>query len=123
MRSDPPSVVCAAGALAAALVLGCPASEARPKSGRADSGRETTDSARGSRDRYRYRDEWRRFGWWDAAGTAALTGAYYAVEFGLDGPHDIHWDRPILLDAPVRDLLVLPTRRGRERADRASDYF
>jgi len=64
----------------------------------------------------------RPFGAWDYAGTAAALGLVYLVE-AMPGPRQAHWDSPILLDKPVRNLLVAGSQEGRAQADSLSDVL
>lgn len=80
--------------------------------------REATQTA------YAWDPQWRRFGPWDYAATAAVLSAYYAVEFSLGPPARAQWTKPVPgIDEPSRNFFRLDTRQARERADRASDVF
>jgi membrane-associated phospholipid phosphatase len=68
-----------------------------------------------------FRPSFRRFGVWDYVGTAAISGAYYAVELTQRGPRGADWTAPLPLDRPFRDWVVADTKGGREQADGWSD--
>jgi membrane-associated phospholipid phosphatase len=57
---------------------------------------------------------WRRFSWWDAAGTLAVGGGALAV--ALSGYRDEGYREGVLADEAVRDALVARTRSGRNVA-------
>ncbi len=60
----------------------------------------------------------RRFEWFDWLGTAAALGGYYAVDLGLPPLRESSWEGPLPgIDEPVRGVLVLDSRRARERAE------
>lgn len=57
---------------------------------------------------------WRRFSFWDAAGTIAVGGGALAV--ALSGYREDGYREGVLADEAVRDALVARTRRGRNVA-------
>jgi membrane-associated phospholipid phosphatase len=63
----------------------------------------------------------RPFQWPDAVQTGLTLGAYAYLEFGIDYPLEARWQKPILLDAAVRDALVARSRDGRDVAATVSD--
>jgi membrane-associated phospholipid phosphatase len=58
---------------------------------------------------------WRRFQWWEYAGTTAAIGGSIALAFGAAYPDD-GYRHGVLLDDPVRDLFLLRDRQGRDKA-------
>lgn len=71
-----------------------------------------------------YRFPGRNFEAPDYGALIFVQGTYYAVEFSLKSRTRATWTEPIpVIDQPLRDFVVAPTRVGRESADKASDYF
>lgn len=84
---------------------------------------ETPGAAADDARRYPYQPTFRRFGAWDYVGTAAISGAYYAVELTQRGPRGADWTSPLPLDRPFRDWVVAESKTARESADTWSDHF
>lgn len=72
---------------------------------------------------YPYQPTFRRFGLWDYVGTAAVSGAYYAVELTQKGPRGADWTGTLPLDRQFHEWLAADTRSGRDAADKWSDHF
>lgn len=80
-------------------------------------------ATRGRQARYRYQG--RNFGAADYLATVGIQGIYYLVEYTQKGPTSTSWkvEHGHPLDIFVRNLVVAPTRAGRQAADQTSDHL
>ncbi len=70
-----------------------------------------------------WQPEWRRFDLVEYVATAAVVGAYYAVELEAPKPTEANWSSGFLIDDGVRSPLVGSTRTARNRAADFGDYL
>lgn len=73
--------------------------------------------------RLEWKAEWRRFDLIEYVATAAIVGAYYAVELTATKPTEANWSGGIVLDDDVRQKFVGSTPTGRNRAADFGDYL
>lgn len=73
-----------------------------------------------TRDRFRWRPEWRRAHWSQLIGAVALSGGTVAVARGLQ-PAEANWTRAGPIDRGMRSLLRGTSATQRDRFARASD--
>ncbi len=70
----------------------------------------------GTEHRLVWQPEWRRFDLIEYVATAAIVGAYYAVELEAPKPTEANWSGGVLIDDGVRSPIVGSTRDARNRA-------
>ena len=70
-----------------------------------------------------WRGEWKRFGPWHGAATAAIGSGALSTELFWNEPEDPNWTGPVAFDDGTRNALLANQERGRENASLVSDVL
>ena len=70
-----------------------------------------------------WHDHWRRVGWPEYVAVPALFATTLAIELAVEPNDEADWNRPILFDTPVRDVLRIDSAQGRVTAGTVSDVL